>query len=192
MRPARASRVSRWRIGLVAALALGCRREGIHGDDAGPVAPSPKTDVAEPPSPLLGRWRAETTGRQLDVRVKGDTYSFHVVSAKEWGGAYQAEEVRFALRADGGVYQVVDRFRPFGQPNAYVDDGARAACTTELTADHEGKPLRARLVGPDALEIDFARVEVRTVLTVTGTDEIHGCMPPTVVGRLTVVLRRVK
>lgn len=192
MRPARASRGARWRIGLMAALALGCRREGIHGDDAGPVAPSAKTDAAEPPTPLLGRWRADATGRQLDARAKGDTYTFHVVSAKEWGGAYQAEEVRFALRADGGGYRVVDRFRPFAQPNAYVDDGARAACTTELTADHEGKPLRARLVDSDALEIDFARVDVRTVLTVTGTDEIETCKPPTVVGRLTVVLRRVK
>ncbi len=169
---------------------VGCRREGIRGDDAGPVAPAPRTDAAEPSVSLLGRWRAETTGRLFDVRAKGDAYTFHVVSAKEWGGAYQPEEVRFALRVDGGGYQVTDRYRPFSQPNPYADESARQGCTKEFTADHEGKPLRARLLDADALEVDFAQVEMKILLS--PANEIQGCSPSTVEGRLKAVLRRLK
>lgn len=181
--------MSRWALALLVVL-VGCRRDGIRGDDAGPVAPAPRTDAAEPSVSLLGRWRAETTGRLFDVRAKGDAYTFHVVSAKEWGGAYQPEEVRFALHAEAGGYQVTDRYRPFSQSKPYADDGARVACTSEFTADHEGKPLRARLLDSDALEVDFAHVQTTTLFS--AADEIQGCKGPTVVGRLKAVLRRLK
>jgi len=179
--------VSRGSLALLV-LVLGCRREGIRGDDSGPLAP-PVGDAA-PTVSLLGRWRVEGTGRQFDVRAKDDTFTFHVVSPKEWNGAYNAEEIRFALRAGKGGYRVTDRYRPFAQPNAYLDDTVRAACTTELTADHEGKPLRARLVGADVLEVDFGQAEV--ALVISALAEVEGCKPPAVVGRLTAVLRRVK
>jgi hypothetical protein len=168
-------------------LSLACKREGpgIRGDEA--AAPREQR-----PSTLVGRWRADGSGRELEAREKNGVVTFHVVKPAEWQGAYLADEIRFSIREASGGLLVTDRYRPFDlEPGVHYDgETGRTTCLRELTADEKGRPLRAELTG-ETLAVDFAHV--RQAITPDSTSlEVLSCREPEVIGVLRRTLRRVK
>lgn len=165
-------------------LLLACKSSdpGIHGDREAPVTPKA--------SPLVGRWKADGSGRELEAREKNGVVTFHVVNPVEWRGAYVADEVRFSVREGAGGLLVTDRYRPFElDPGVHYGESGRAACLSELTGDDQGNPLRAQLT--DVLAVDFAHVE-QSVEPAVGSLEVISCGPPKVIGVLHRTLRRAK
>jgi hypothetical protein len=163
-------------------LLVACKSEepGIRGDRADPA--STKS------SPLVGRWKADGSGRELEAREKNGVVTFHVVNPEQWNGAYVADEVRFSIREGSGGLLVTDRYRPFDiGPGLHYGAAGRAACLSELTGDAEGHPLRAELT--DTLSVDFAHVE-QTVERGDASLEVVSCGPPKVIGVLHRTLRR--
>jgi hypothetical protein len=165
-------------------LLLACKSEdpGIRGDRADPVPA--KT------SPLVGRWKAEGSGRELEARERNGVVTFHVVDPEQWNGAYAADEIRFSIREGSAGLLVTDRYRPFDlHPGVHYGESGRAACLSELTGDDQGHPLRAVLT--DVLAVDFAHVE-QTVEPGDGSLEVVSCGAPRVIGVLHRTLRRAK
>ncbi|MGZ3477342.1 MAG: hypothetical protein ACXWUG_28010, partial [Polyangiales bacterium] len=163
---------------------------GIRGDNAGEAGEVPSR---REPAALVGRWKADGSGRELEAREKNGVVTFHVLDPAAWKGAYAAGEVRFSIRSEGTGFLVTDRYRPFDlDPGVhYQGDEGRASCVREHTTDAEGKPLHAELTDPTTLSVDFAQVQ-QSVVPDSVTLEVLSCRDPKVIGVLRRTLRRVQ
>ncbi|MGZ3417805.1 MAG: protein kinase domain-containing protein [Polyangiales bacterium] len=151
-----------------------------------------KAAKKDPLDALLGKWKTESSNRELKAEKEGDEVVFRVVKPADWEGAFNQDEVRFKLKKglDDATYYVVDRYRPSPGTGKTFSKGAYASCISEHENVKE-KPLEASLKTPEVLEVTLATVQVGLAPDPGDPKVVASCKPPVVTGTVKSTLKKI-